>query len=211
MPLFAVAQQGWVSITIQGDGYGEETTWLVRDSSNAVVAGSAPLQGAYPYVEAFLPLPVGDYTFTIYDSFGDGICCGFGEGWFSINTCELDTTVYDFSTSEMTVPFEVLACPPPIFGCMQVGAINYHPWANAPAPCDFPPVQCEEGFNNILVTVTPDTYAAEISWDLVTIPDGEVVAEGSGYSIVGAPVMEAVCLPIGSEFRVDVYDAFGDG
>ena len=23
--------------------------------------------------------------------------------------------------------------------------------------------------------------------------------------------MEAVCLPIGSEFRVDVYDAFGDG
>ena len=80
MPLFAVAQQGWVSIAIQGDGYGEETTWLVRDSSDAIVAGSAPLQGAYPYVEAFLPLPVGDYTFTIYDSFGDGICCGFGEG-----------------------------------------------------------------------------------------------------------------------------------
>ena len=112
LPLFATAQQGWVSITIQGDGYGEETTWLVRDSSDAIVAGSAPLQGAYPYVEAFLPLPVGEYTFTIYDSFGDGICCGFGEGWFSINTCVLDTTVYDFSESEMTVPFEVLACPP---------------------------------------------------------------------------------------------------
>ena len=94
---------------------------------------------------------------------------------------------------------------------MQAGAINYHPWANAPAPCDFPPVQCEEGYNNILVTVTPDTYAAEISWDLITIPDGEVVAEGSGYSIVGAPVVEAVCLPVGSEFRVDVYDSFGDG
>ena len=80
MPLFAAAQpdQGWVAIAIQGDGYGEETTWLVRDSSNAIVAGSAPLQGAYPYVEAFLPLPLGNYTFTIYDSFGDGICCGFG-------------------------------------------------------------------------------------------------------------------------------------
>ena len=211
MPLFAVAQQGWVSIAIQGDAYGGETTWLVRDSSNAIVAGSAPLQGEYPYVEAFLPLPLGEYTFTIYDSFGDGICCGFGEGWFSINTCELDTTVYDFSTSEQTIPFEVLACPPPIFGCMQAGAINYHPWANAPAPCDFPPVQCEEGYNNILVTVTPDTYAAEISWDLMTFPDGEIVAEGSGYSIVGAPVVEAVCLPVGSEFKVNVYDTFGDG
>tara|TARA_R100000426_G_scaffold27902_2_gene23370 strand:- start:2959 stop:5094 length:2136 start_codon:yes stop_codon:yes gene_type:complete len=210
-PLFAAAQTGWVSISIQGDAYGGETTWLVRDSSDAIVAGSAPLQGEYPYVEAFLPLPVGNYTFTIYDSFGDGICCDFGEGWFSVNTCVLDTTVYDFSTSEQTIPFEVLACPPPIFGCMQAGAINYHPWANAPAPCDFPPAQCEEGYNNILVTVTPDTYASEISWDLVTVPDGEVVAEGSGYSIVGAPVVEAVCLPIGSEFRVDVYDAFGDG
>ena len=109
LPLFATAQQGWVSITIQGDAYGEETTWLVRDSSDAIVAGSAPLQGEYPYIEAFLPLPLGEYTFTIYDSFGDGICCGYGEGWFSINTCELDTTVYDFSVSEQTIPFEVVA------------------------------------------------------------------------------------------------------
>ena len=211
MPLFAVAQQGWVSIAIQGDAYGGETTWLVRDSSNSVVAGSAPLQGEYPYVEAFLPLPVGDYTFTIYDSFGDGICCEFGEGWFSINTCVLDTTVSDFNTYEQTVPFEVLACPPPIFGCMQMGAFNYHPWATAPAPCEFPPVQCQPGNNNILVTVTPDTYAGEISWDLMTLPDSSIVAEGSGYSIVGVPDMDAVCLPIGSEFLVTVYDSFGDG
>ena len=32
LPLFATAQTGWVSISIQGDAYGEETTWLVRDS-----------------------------------------------------------------------------------------------------------------------------------------------------------------------------------
>ena len=61
LPLFATAQQGWVSIAIQGDQYGGETTWLVRDSSDAIVAGSAPLQGEYPYVEAFLPLPLGNY------------------------------------------------------------------------------------------------------------------------------------------------------
>ena len=168
MPLFAVAQpdQGWVAIAIQGDGYGQETTWLLRDSSNAVVAGSAPLQGEFPYIEAFLPLPVGEYTFTIYDSFGDGICCEFGEGWFSINTCVLDTAVYDFNGSQMSIPFEVLACPPPIFGCMQQGALDYNPWATAPAPCSFPPEQCGDGENNILITVTPDTYAGEISWML---------------------------------------------
>ena len=120
LPLFATAQTGWVSISIQGDAYGSETTWLLRDSSDAIVAGSAPLQCEYPYIEAFLPLPVGDYTFTIYDSFGDGICCGFGEGWFSINTCVLDTTVYDFNASEMSVSFEVLACPPPILSLIHI-------------------------------------------------------------------------------------------
>lgn len=213
MPLFAVAQpaEGWVAIAIQGDGYGEETTWLLRDSSNNIVAGSAPLQGEFPYVEAFLPLPLGEYTFTIYDSFGDGICCGFGEGWFSINTCELDTTVYDFSGSELSIPFEVLPCPPPIFGCMQAGALDYNPWATAPAPCSFPPEQCGDGENNIVVTVTPDTYASEISWDIMTFPEGNIVADGSGYTTPGVPIIEAVCLPVGTEFKVNVYDIFGDG
>ena len=107
--------------------------------------------------------------------------------------------------------FEVLACPPPIFGCMQSGAINYHPWANAPAPCDFHLYNAKKSTAISLLQLMPDTYAVEISWDLMTFPDGEVVAEGSGYSIVGAPVVDAVCLPIGSEFKVNVYDAFGDG
>ena len=211
LPLFATAQTGWVSISIQGDAYGSETTWLLRDSSDAIVAGSAPLQGEYPYIEAFLPLPVGDYTFTIYDSFGDGICCGFGEGWFSINTCVLDTTVYDFNASEMSVSFEVLACPPPIFGCMQQGALNYHPWANAPDPCVFPPEPCTPGNNNILITVTPDTYASEISWELMTLPDSTIAASRDDYSITGVAEMDAICLPVNSDFVINVYDSFGDG
>ena len=45
-------------------------------------------------------LPPGEYEFVIYDSFGDGNCCAFGEGWFSLsNTCGLDTAVYDFGIS----------------------------------------------------------------------------------------------------------------
>ncbi len=111
----------------------------------------------------------GEYEFIIYDSFGDGICCGFGEGYFGLsNACGLDTAVYDFNTSELSIPFEILPCPPPIFGCMQAGALDYNPWANAPGPCSFPPEQCEEGEGNIVVTVTPDTYAGEISWDIMT-------------------------------------------
>jgi hypothetical protein len=26
----------------------------------------------------------GEYTFTIYDPYGDGICCGYGDGLYSL-------------------------------------------------------------------------------------------------------------------------------
>ena len=94
---------------------------------------------------------------------------------------------------------------------MQEGALDYNPWANAPGPCSFPPEQCGDGESNIVVTVTPDTYAGEISWDIMTFPDGTIVADGAGYTTVGVPVIEAVCLPVGTEFKVNVYDTFGDG
>ena len=56
-------------------------------------------------------LPPGDYEFVIYDSFGDGICCGFGEGWFSLNNiCGLDTAVYDFGVPELTIAFTLVPC-----------------------------------------------------------------------------------------------------
>lgn len=206
------AQQGWVVVTLQADQYSGETSWLITDESGFVGEESPGVIYSNSYNEQIVFLPPGQYTFTIFDSFGDGICCDFGEGWFALNNaCGVDTAVYDFSTAELTIPFEILPCPPPIFGCMQEGALDYNPWANAPGPCSFPPEQCGDGESNIVVTVTPDTYAGEISWDIMTFPDGTIVADGAGYTTTGIPVLEAVCLPVGTEFKVNVYDTFGDG
>ena len=212
IPTLLFAQQGWVVVTLQADQYSGETSWLISDESGFVGEESPGVIASNSFNQQVVFLPAGEYTFTIFDSFGDGICCDFGEGWFSLtNACGVDTAVYDFNTAELTIPFEVLPCPPPIFGCMQEGALDYNPWANAPGPCSFPPEQCGDGENNILVTVTPDTYAGEISWDIMTFPDGTIVADGSGYTVTGVPVLEAVCLPVGTEFKVNVYDTFGDG
>ena len=206
------AQQGWVVVTLQADQYSGETSWLISDESGFVGEESPGVIYSNSYNEQIVFLPPGQYTFTIFDSFGDGICCSFGEGWFALNNaCGVDTAVYDFNVAELTIPFEILPCPPPIFGCMQEGALDYNPWANAPGPCSFPPEQCGDGESNIVVTVTPDTYAGEISWDIMTFPDGTIVADGAGYTTVGVPVIEAVCLPVGTEFKVNVYDTFGDG
>lgn len=78
-----------VILNLLTDNYPSETTWNLLDSSGAVVA-SGP---SSPYSEASnsqetIPIPnVNEcYTFVIYDSYGDGICCGFftGNGSYSL-------------------------------------------------------------------------------------------------------------------------------
>ena len=164
MPFASYSQGSWVSVEVQTDQYSAETTWdIVGDGE--VWEESAPYF-SNEFRQQVVFLPPGDYTFTVYDAFGDGICCSFGEGWFGLsNSCGLDTAVYDFNSSSFQIEFSLYPCPPPIFGCMSPGALDFNPWATMPGPCNFPPQQCEEGENNIVVTVVPDTYAGETSWD----------------------------------------------
>merc|ERR1739847_181535 len=59
------------------------------------------------------PLTVTEYVFTIYDSWGDGICCGYGSGAYSVTVN--GETVKDgaeFGSSESTA-FEVSGGPSP--------------------------------------------------------------------------------------------------
>jgi hypothetical protein len=74
-----------VELTINFDNFPTETSWDIRDSSNVVVETSG---GTYPggttmFNDTFT-LPDGDYTFTINDSFGDGICCAWGTGSYKL-------------------------------------------------------------------------------------------------------------------------------
>ncbi|MBX2846053.1 MAG: zinc-dependent metalloprotease [Saprospiraceae bacterium] len=106
-----------VTLEILTDNFAEETTWeLIDDATGDAVATGGPYtQDATLFTETF-NLPVGDYTFTIFDAFGDGICCGFGEGAYSL-TAGADVIVEGgtFGDSESTsfcVSDEVLdLCP----------------------------------------------------------------------------------------------------
>jgi len=81
----SMMQQG--NVKIATDNYGSETTWYIENSSGARVAEGGP----YPNVlggtiqeRSFSASPNDCYMFHIDDSFGDGICCGYGSGSFSI-------------------------------------------------------------------------------------------------------------------------------
>ncbi|MFT6095294.1 MAG: hypothetical protein ACJAXY_001981 [Nonlabens sp.] len=108
-PSFAATST--VVFTILTDNYASETSWQVTDDSGAIVASGA--RGSLPasttsYTRPFNIVSGGCYEFTISDSASDGICCGFGQGNYSLTT---DTGVQIFSGGSFTdaevTPFKI--------------------------------------------------------------------------------------------------------
>ncbi len=95
-----------LAVVINLDNYPEETTWLIRDASGTTVA-SGGAYGSQPDGSMVIENPCldnGCYTFTINDSYGDGICCGFGNGSYSVVDTEGNTLASGgaFGSSETT-------------------------------------------------------------------------------------------------------------
>jgi hypothetical protein len=70
------------------DKYPKETSWMLSNVNTNDVVISVP---RYTYSTNFTlyeeSYNIGDnqcYQFTISDSFGDGICCSFGDGYYKI-------------------------------------------------------------------------------------------------------------------------------
>ena len=72
-----------VTLIINADNYPEETSWKLYDNiSNEVVStGSLDSNSEY-YSEDICVNYESCFTLDVFDSYGDGICCGYGEGNF---------------------------------------------------------------------------------------------------------------------------------
>lgn len=96
---------GTVTLILALDNYPEETSWSLTNSSGSTIA-SGGTYGSQPdgstITETF-NLPAGDYTFTINDSYGDGICCSYGNGSYTLTDNGSGSTLAsggDFGSSE---------------------------------------------------------------------------------------------------------------
>ncbi|TVR83874.1 MAG: HYR domain-containing protein [Saprospirales bacterium] len=71
-----------LSLTIVLDLFPSETTWEFSDPSGNILFSGGPYTGfsSGDTVSYSLCLSTNCYTFTIFDSWGDGICCFWGEG-----------------------------------------------------------------------------------------------------------------------------------
>ncbi len=94
-----------VKLTLNLDDYAFETTWEFRDGSNTLLYSgryTSPADNNKTINEFFLVNPNECYSFTIFDTANDGICCGYGEGSYVLRTDD-DTIIAtggDFTDSE---------------------------------------------------------------------------------------------------------------
>lgn len=74
-----------VTLTIVLDNYPEETSWEILDGTTVVASGGT--YGSQPdgsTVVENIDLSSGCYDFVIRDTYGDGICCSYGNGSYSL-------------------------------------------------------------------------------------------------------------------------------
>nr|MBS0037906.1 T9SS type A sorting domain-containing protein [Saprospiraceae bacterium] len=103
---FVVAETPF-TLTIVLDDYPNETSWDIVDATGEVLFSEGPYSGQQPgstVVENFCLEEV-CYDFTIYDSYGDGICCAFGNGSYELindNTGQIVASGGQFDFEETT-------------------------------------------------------------------------------------------------------------
>ena len=78
-----------ITVHITTDQYGSETTWKLKNASGTAVMQGGPytdLTGSTSAVQTPVTqtVPLGCYSFEIYDSYGDGICCDWGPGSYQV-------------------------------------------------------------------------------------------------------------------------------
>ncbi len=95
---FAFSNGKQYIIELMTDNYPSETSWsLVNEDAQLIIANGELEEGVLH--QTVVCLATGCYIFSIVDSFGDGICAGYGDGYYSIinaETKEVLSTACDF-------------------------------------------------------------------------------------------------------------------
>jgi len=124
------------TIIINLDQYQGETSWDVKDSTGFVVADGSGYwsEPDYGVVEEQRCLPAGNLTFTIYDSYGDGLngamWGGLDGSYYVVQCFDTIVTGTDAAFGSDTAHVILSAPCPPIFGCMDSSYVEFNPRAD---------------------------------------------------------------------------------
>lgn len=139
-----------VTVTINLDNYPEETSWQIRNSSNSVVAsgGTYGNQADGSTVTITECLADGCYDFIISDAYGDGICCSYGNGSYSVaaggSTLAAGGSFGNSETTNFCLGTTAPTCSDGVQNGNETGVDCGGPDC---APCVTPPT-CSDGIQN---------------------------------------------------------------
>jgi len=95
-----------LNLSLLTDNYGAETSWQISDTLGNTAASGSGYASNTQYTENICVI-AGDYTFSISDSYGDGICCSYGDGSYALSNGQtVLASGGSFQHSEVT-PFSV--------------------------------------------------------------------------------------------------------
>ncbi len=99
-----------ITFVLNPDNFPQEISWELYDLSNEeLVSSGFMVEGQGQLVQNICVDYNNCFSLKVSDSFGDGICCGFGFGGFNVNTAEGDMLVNN--NGEFTHFTEELFCP----------------------------------------------------------------------------------------------------
>ena len=85
----------FVTFILNTDDWASETSWDLTDSNGNIIEEGDNFSDVTEYIYEICLDYNSCYTINVYDSYGDGICCGYGQGNFSILNADGQTIVYN--------------------------------------------------------------------------------------------------------------------
>lgn len=228
-----------VSLNLTTDYYSEdETSMTLLDASGTVYESYAmgELLSDNVYSSSYCIAPGTVMQFTLLDDYGDGINAG---GSYSISVCNEeffsggDEDFYELvqnfvvSCDQSSIVFGCMdeeafnynsdanyddgSCIDIVEGCTDDSALNYNADANTDdGSCAYTLV-CDEGFNEVYISILTDEWGSETSWLLETVSGESIASVSTDTYDDESEYNYGYCVPENEQITFTIMDSYGDG
>ena len=176
-----------IIITITTDNYPAETSWQLIDQNGIgwyISAGDLTLANT-TYIYSYCVPDTNCYSFKIFDIYGDGICCSYGNGSY-----------------QLTYGGNVM---------VSGGAFTYSETTFNIGTCSGLSLVCPANEIELVISITTDDYPEETSWQLVDQNGGGWYINTADLSLPNTTYTWSLCVSDTNCYDFIIYDSFGDG
>merc|ERR1712084_211852 len=215
-------------LTVKTDNYGAETSFELKSGNTLIWQMPDALSSNTEYVYPPLCLLPNPYEFTITDTYGDGMCCSYGEGFYryTVDGTDIVKEGGEFTNSDVstfviesdgpipTSPPVTNPTSPPVTSPTSPPVTNptSPPVTNPTSPPVAPSISptssttgpCDFPF---AMTVEVDNVGGQTSYELIQDNDSLVFSNSNLSG--GTTAQEEVCLDQGHKYTYKITDPDG--